>query len=193
MFGYEVMAGSCYYACLGLGVGITVYAQVNSIDCIDKQLYLSSYDCQNNITSNWTYGSGYGRYGGGSCCDFYSTTGYAIYSSFCSDVEYKSAIKTLDNSLDNLNKLSVVEFEWNDNLPPGDYRYFSENDKLKTFGLIAQEVRNFYPEIVKLNESGYYYIEYPKLNAVLVEAIKEQNVFIDEIQKELNLIKEKIN
>ena len=63
---------------------------------------------------------------------------------------------------------------------------------MKSFGLIAQQVRNYYPEVVKISGSGFYFVEYHKLNAVLVEAIKEQQVFIDEINNDLKFIEEKL-
>ena len=59
--------------------------------------------------------------------------------------------------------------------------------------MIAQNVRKYFPETVTMNNEGYYSIEYSKLNAVLVEAIKEQQVFIDDIKGELDWIENKIN
>jgi hypothetical protein len=44
-----------------------------------------------------------------------------------------------------------------------------------------------------MREDGYYFIEYHKLNAVLVEAIKSQQIFIDEIKNEIELLETKIN
>jgi len=75
--------------------------------------------------------------------------------------------------------LDVVEFDWNENLPENEFKKFLNNNKLHTIGLIAQNVRNYFPEVVKMDSRGYYFVEYEKLNAVLVEAIKEQQVFID--------------
>ena len=43
-----------------------------------------------------------------------------------------------------------------------------------------------------MNPNGYYSIDYTKLNAVLVEAIKEQQVFIEDIDKELEFIEIKL-
>ena len=40
-------------------------------------------------------------------------------------------------------------------------------------GLIAQDVEEIIPELVKTNDHGYKSISYEKLTAVLVEAIKE--------------------
>jgi hypothetical protein len=40
--------------------------------------------------------------------------------------------------------------------------------------------------------SGYYRINYPKLNAVLVEGIKEQQVFIEDIEQQLIELENKL-
>ena len=110
-----------------------------------------------------------------------------------SDVRLKQSIETLKDSLSNIMMLEVVEYDWNKNLSKGEYDFFERNKKLHSIGLIAQNVREYYPEIVKLNDHGYYHIDYTKLNSVLVEGIKEQQVFIEEIDKELDFIESKLN
>jgi hypothetical protein len=44
-----------------------------------------------------------------------------------------------------------------------------------------------------MNPDGYYSIDYKKLNAVLVEGIKQQEVFIEDIDKQLEYIESKLN
>ena len=44
-----------------------------------------------------------------------------------------------------------------------------------------------------MRTDGYYTIDYPVLNAVLVEAIKEQQVFIDDINKQIEELEKQIN
>jgi hypothetical protein len=88
-------------------------------------------------------------------------------------------------------KIEAVEYDWNENLR--EYEYFKNQQKLHTIGLIAQNVRLYYPEVVKANNDGYYSIDYTKLNAVLVEGIKEQSIFIDNIDKELDYIETKLS
>ena len=96
----------------------------------------------------------------------------------------------LKNSLEKLMMIDAVEYDWNDKLR--QYDSLQEQEKLHTIGLIAQEVKEYFPELVSINSDGYYYIEYTKLNAVLVEAIKEQQVFIEDIDKELEFIESKL-
>jgi hypothetical protein len=109
-----------------------------------------------------------------------------------SDVRLKTGIETLKDSLETLMKLEVVEYDWNTNLNETEYKYFEKNKKLHTIGLIAQNVRQYYPEVVELGSNGYYRLDYTKLNSVLVEAIKEQQLFIEDIDKELEYIESKL-
>ena len=81
-------------------------------------------------------------------------------------------------------KLEPVEYDWNENLRV-DYPFLKDQGKLHSIGLIAQEVREYFPEVVRLMNDGYYVLDYEKLNAVLVEAIKEQQLFIDYINNEI--------
>jgi hypothetical protein len=110
-----------------------------------------------------------------------------------SDETLKSGIKTLQNALDKLMEIDAVEYDWNENLPKDLYEYFKRKNRLHTIGLIAQNVRKYFPEAVTMNSDGYYHVEYSKLNAVLVEAIKEQQVFIDNIKDELDWIENNID
>jgi hypothetical protein len=110
-----------------------------------------------------------------------------------SDIRLKKGIETLKDSLETLMKLEVVEYDWNENLSNTEYNYFKKNNNLHTIGLIAQNVRQYYPEVVELGGNGYYRINYAKLNSVLVEAIKEQQLFIEDIDKELEYIESKLN
>jgi hypothetical protein len=122
------------------------------------------------------------------------TCGSRNGSFFCgySDVTLKSGIETLKNVLDSIMKIEAVEYDWNENLNPGLLDYFKKQQKLHTIGLIAQNVRMYFPEVVIMNGDGYYSIDYPKLNAVLVQGIKEQQIFIEDIDKQLEYIESKI-
>ena len=118
--------------------------------------------------------------------------GFDDYTSSCggiySDVRLKNGIETLEGALENIMKINAVEYDWNKNLNSNMYEFFSKQDKLHTIGLIAQNVRLYYPEVVKMNDDGYYSIDYHKLNSVLVEGIKDLQYEIEEMDKELDKI-----
>jgi hypothetical protein len=90
-----------------------------------------------------------------------------------SDKRLKQNIQPLVSSLAKLAQLRGVSFKWKDE--PQDNQ----------IGLVAQEVEKILPEIVSTDSEGYKSIAYGKLTAVLLEAIKEQQQQIDELNKRL--------
>ena len=157
--------------------------------------YLTSANCDASIcdwNNVWAWHGG--ETCSGSAAPIYSTTcGTSFYLETCnySDERLKHGIETLKNSIENIMKLEAVEYDWNENL--NEYEYFKNQQKLHTIGLIAQNVRLYYPEVVRINSNGYYSIDYSKLNAVLVEGIKEQSIFIEEMDKDLDYIETKLS
>jgi hypothetical protein len=144
-------------------------------------------------------GNGY-LYGNCGCCNFVAfTLSYTCGSSngytTCaySDARLKHGVETLKDALKKIMEIEAVEYDWNENLPPQVYEFYKRRQKLHTIGLIAQNVRLVYPEVVMINSEGYYSINYEKLNAVLVEGIKEQSLFIEDIDKELNELESKLS
>ena len=91
-----------------------------------------------------------------------------------SDRRFKREIKTVDNALNKVLQLRGVNYYWKKK----DFPNKNFDDKLE-LGLIAQEVEKIIPEIVEQTEDGYKAVEYQKLVALLVEAIKEQQAIID--------------
>ena len=75
------------------------------------------------------------------------------------------------------------------------YNYKTEEFKEKEFpkgrhyGLIAQEVEKVVPEIVQEDEHGEKTIAYSELIPLLVEAIKQQQSKIEDLQNQINELK----
>jgi len=86
----------------------------------------------------------------------------------CSDIRYKRNIHILGNALNRVNQLRGVSFEWKQDEYP-DLK-FSDNEQI---GLVAQEVKDVVPQLVSETDDGYYNVDYSKLTALLVEAVKE--------------------
>lgn len=99
-----------------------------------------------------------------------------------SDARFKKNITTIENPLQKVLQLHGVTFDWKTEEFPE--RKFS---KKRALGLIAQEVERVVPEIVQTESTaeGYKSVQYDKVVALLVEAIKEQ-------QKQINVLKIKI-
>jgi hypothetical protein len=108
-----------------------------------------------------------------------------------SDSRLKDEVETLDNVLPKILQMNPVEFDWSEDTP--EYKYFKDKGKLHSIGFIAQEVQKIYPELVELRGDGYYTVHYPKLNAVLVEGIKEQQVFIEDLEKTITQLEKYFN
>ncbi|MGA1871767.1 MAG: tail fiber domain-containing protein [bacterium] len=96
-----------------------------------------------------------------------------------SDERWKKNIKPLEKSLDKVNQLQGVTYEWRREAFPA--QNFPEGMQI---GLIAQDVEDIVPECVQTNDDGYKSVSYEKLTAILVEAIKEQQGHIEKLQME---------
>lgn len=96
-----------------------------------------------------------------------------------SDRRLKTDITTLNGSLEKLGQLRGVSYNWIQNNEVG-----IAFEKDLQIGLIAQEVEAIFPELVDTDSNGYKSVEYSKLVAVLIEAIKDQQKQISQLQEQ---------
>ena len=82
-----------------------------------------------------------------------------------SDKRYKDNIVNISSPLDKLSKINGVSFTWNE--------ISHKQTGKKDIGVIAQEIEEVLPEIVETRDNGYKAVDYPKLTALLIEAVKE--------------------
>lgn len=100
-----------------------------------------------------------------------------------SDQRLKKNIETIANPLEKVMALRGVTYNWKD----------STMEK-RMMGMIAQEVLPVAPELVFQNKStGYYGINYGETAGLLIEAIKAQQLTIQELKKSLSVQQEEIN
>jgi len=85
----------------------------------------------------------------------------------------KKDIEPIDNALNKILSLNGVYYNWIDT-----EKY---NDRHQ-IGLIAQNVEEVVPELVCTNETGFKSVNYSQLVSVLIEAMKEQNDKIIQLQ-----------
>jgi len=97
-----------------------------------------------------------------------------------SDINLKKNISQLLNPLQKVIQLRGVEFDW-DKKDSG----IPHEDGKHDVGLIAQDVEKVIPEAVVKMGDGYKGIHYEKLVPLLVEAIKEQNEKISDLEKRI--------
>jgi len=102
-----------------------------------------------------------------------------------SDRRLKTDIEEYQKALIHVSKLQGVTFNWINN---NSRRLNPDEPQL---GLIAQDVEKVIPELVKTDQDGYKSVSYSKLTVVLLEALKEQQKMIEELQREVELLKQK--
>ena len=90
-----------------------------------------------------------------------------------SDERLKDNITVIDSALAKVKQLRGVEFDWNDK---------QDLHKGHDIGVIAQDVEQVAPELVRDREDGYKAVDYPKLTALLIEAVKELELKVKELE-----------
>lgn len=110
-----------------------------------------------------------------------------------SDQKFKDDVTTIESALDKVKALRGVEYTWNE----GGRARTGQRD----LGFIAQEVEQVIPEIVReINvtatnclsceeqeaSDSYKTVDYTRIVAVLVEAVKEQQQQIEELKTRLD-------
>jgi hypothetical protein len=86
-----------------------------------------------------------------------------------SDIRIKSNITKIENALEKVGQIS-------------GYTYNTTYDDKRHGGVIAQEIDKVFPEIVNTGNDGLMGVEYGNISALLIEAIKEQNTKIKNLE-----------
>jgi TfoX/Sxy family transcriptional regulator of competence genes len=86
-----------------------------------------------------------------------------------SDIRIKSNITKIENALEKVGQIS-------------GYTYNTNYDDKRHGGVIAQEIDKVFPEIVNTGNDGLMGVEYGNISALLIEAIKEQNTKIKNLE-----------
>ena len=97
-----------------------------------------------------------------------------------SDRRFKRDIRPFGNILHNFSKLRPVNFYWRS-------EEFAEKHfgAKPSFGLIAQEVEEVFPDLVSTDDKGYKAINYSKLPLLTIQAVNEQQIQIETQQKQI--------
>ena len=88
-----------------------------------------------------------------------------------SDINLKENIETIKNSLETINSLRGVSFDW------------KETGK-SSYGVIAQELEEVLPDLVNVKDIKS--VNYNGLVGVLIEAVKELSAEVQELKNKLN-------
>jgi hypothetical protein len=92
-----------------------------------------------------------------------------------SDERLKDNITPIEGALEKINQIGGYGFDWNDNSEHSGH----------DVGVIAQEIEKVLPEVVVDRDNGYKAVRYDKIVALLINAIKEQQLQIDELKSKL--------
>ena len=123
-------------------------------------------------------------------------TGTIAQNQTISDARLKQDIEEFPSALEKMKALRTVKFNWIDEDRRGEH---------KEIGLIAQEVKEIYPELVGTTDSigmtedpdtlekipgeERYMMHYEKLTVVLLKAMQEQQEMIEALQAEVAALK----
>lgn len=100
-----------------------------------------------------------------------------------SDIKFKKNITSVDESLSKILQIRGVSFEW-------DTEEYKEKGFLegRHYGIIAQEIEEIFPELVREGPEGEKAISYTEIIPILVEAIKAQQQEIRELRQLVNTL-----
>ena len=91
-----------------------------------------------------------------------------------SDKNLKTNVETIKAPVETVQQLRGVTFDWIGN-------------GVSDLGVIAQEVEEVLPELVKTSDDGFKSVKYSNMVGLLIEAVKDQQVQIDELKAKLGV------
>lgn len=126
----------------------------------------------------WSGGTMYiykNGYGGGTEAVALDSSNWSSYVNG-SDERKKENVRTLTNALDKVMQLNGVTYSW-----------IKDITGKREVGLLAQQVEKVLPEVVHYDElEDMYSVKYGNITALLIEAVKEQQVKIEELKSIIN-------
>ncbi len=100
-----------------------------------------------------------------------------------SDVQLKTNVTTLSNTLSKVMQLRGVSYDWN-----AQAQSVGATPGKHEIGVIAQEIAAVFPEVVD-GTAPYLAVDYTRLTAVLIQAVKELKTQVDQLQQQVNTLK----
>ena len=96
-----------------------------------------------------------------------------VEANYSSDKKLKSDLQQMDNALEVVRKINGYMFKWKTD---------DEKNGKQDLGVIAQEVQKELPFLVTKNGNGNLAVKYQSLIPLLIEAIKELSVKVEELE-----------
>lgn len=112
--------------------------------------------------------------------DFYNLYYNNIYSS--SDKRLKNNIEEDGISHESIYKIKTYNYQFKD-----------DNEHRTRYGVIAQDFKEIFPDLVSEDNEGYLAVNYIDMIPLMLRALQDQKQMIDALNSELNSLKENIN
>lgn len=110
--------------------------------------------------------------------------GGTITGTCSSDERLKQKFRLLGPVSEKLTQIAPKFYQWRkDEFPE---RHFGEQEEL---GLVAQDLLNIIPELVQIDEDGYYRVRYQRLPFYLIKGFAEHHEAISSINREIASLK----
>jgi hypothetical protein len=126
---------------------------------------------------------GVGTAASGTAGEIRATNNITAY--FSSDARLKENVRDIPNALGKVSAIGGKLFDWTD-------EYISSHGGLddyfltkESFGVIAQDVKEVFPEAVRTRKDGYLAVDYERICALTFQAIKE-------LQQQVQLLEQQI-
>jgi hypothetical protein len=158
-------------------IGRTFLGATNIGNAAGSQRKLLGVDNDDNVQMG---SLGIGTAASGTAGEIRATDNITGY--YSSDSRLKENIVNISGALEKVSMLKGVTFDWCEDYIKergGEDGYFI---KKHDTGLIAQDVQQVLPEIVRKKKDGYLGVQYDKMVGLLVEAIKELRTEINELK-----------
>lgn len=149
---------------------------------INSPVPIMTFDQSGRVGIGGNPQSGYTLKVSGNVCVYGSGTYYGTWTQ--SDLRIKKDVTTVSNSLDIVLKSRGTSYNYVDEDFAKESGFSS-----RSYGLIAQEVKEVVPELVKAGDDSILAINYDGYIPILIEAIKEQQKQIEALKEEVQELK----
>lgn len=104
-----------------------------------------------------------------------------------SDIAFKADVAPLENVLPSVLKLNCITYNYKTD------EYAQKNfPKTRQLGVIAQEVKSQFPELVRLDAEGDMQVNYSQLSAVALQAVKELSMLLEKSNERISKLETEI-
>ena len=159
------------------GTGVSVSAGTGAVTFSIGQAVATSSSVQ--------FGSlGVGTAASGTTGEIRATNNVTAF--YSSDARLKENVREIPNALDKVSAIGGKLFDWTDDYIAshgGVDAYFLPKE---SFGVIAQDVEQVFPEAVRTRDDGYLAVDYERMCALAFQAIKELQEKVNTLEQQMS-------